>query len=144
MPYDPILSVGYSPRTNPAVLTKNETINVAGSSGTETISSTLEVQDRIQLLFFQVSISYRANNSGAFTPSISLQRNGVEFDRLNWAFTMGDISINTGINLLYSFGSQKPDILERGDEIKAEITFVKGGLADYDIIFNINIIGTYF
>lgn len=140
MPFDPILSVGYSPRTNPAFIGLSQSADIAEA---DTEIFTLTFTDNVEVNFLVINVNFNINSGGATIPTVTLKRNDLEIDRLAYEDDFNEIVTNTGRKVLYSITMQRADLMQRNDAYIVTVTTGAGVATSITLTTNINIIGSF-
>jgi len=144
MALNEILGAGYSPRTNPATLTLNQTTSF---TGTQTTDFDLTINDPIQLQYLQINVINDASVAGAYLyiPTISLIINNKTVETIPYTATLGDLQNLNLHKIIYAYQSQRADVFERGTVIRVRVLLDQNGASvAVNITTNITLLGQYF
>lgn len=142
MPIDIANAVGYEPRTNPAIFTKNEEKTELADGD---LNSTLVIEDNVRG-FLTITIE-AIHSSGAPVPAIpevQIFRNGHLIDTLQWNDDVDTVNGLEGTRRIYFKQSAFPEIFRRGDTIRSRVLLVGGAGSEVTVTFITDVRGNFF
>lgn len=131
MAFDPVRGAGRIAGRSPLVFTKTETLTVG--SGGNTVVSSLSITEDIQVLAFNVSITFKViTNTGSIPNEIIIKRNESDLDRSGWGVTPEVIFETIGTATILTYQSDQAGSFYAGDTVSTTINSIsRPGTVEY-------------